>query len=96
MSIFGWDLPPGVTSRMIDESMGIGMPCEVCGHDCDRCICPECPTCGTHGDPVCYALGPVGHGLTLTPDQEEGAARLRDWQNQQDAADAAYGDDMEK
>lgn len=23
-SIFGWDLPPGVTQRMIDEAAGVG------------------------------------------------------------------------
>lgn len=29
--------------------------CEVCcTADLDRCVCPECPTCGSAGEPACY------------------------------------------
>lgn len=34
-------------------------PCEICGNDPFDCTCPECPKCGTVGDPKCY----VNHGL---------------------------------
>jgi hypothetical protein len=34
-------------------------PCIVCGQLLDDCICPECPVCGTPGDPGCYPA----HGL---------------------------------
>src|SRR5215467_3460019 len=56
MSKFGWDLPPGVTQRMIDEAYGRDdEPCEVCGQPVDNgCICPECPEYHTVGDPHCY------------------------------------------
>jgi hypothetical protein len=51
----GFNLPPGCTSRMIDEALGLDTPCEVCGGlpEVD-CICPECPECGAWGDPACY------------------------------------------
>lgn len=29
-------------------------PCIICGKSVDDCICPECPSCGGHGDPKCY------------------------------------------
>ena len=52
---FGWDLPPGVTNRMIDEAAGVtDEPCECCGKPVDECICEECPNCGAKGDPDCY------------------------------------------
>ena len=53
-SIFGWDLPPGVTSRMIDEAYGQEEPCQCCGNDPADCICEECPVCGEQGNPNCY------------------------------------------
>ena len=62
MSIFGWDLPAGVTSRDID---GGDAPCDLCGVHVDACECPECPTCGTVGDVDCLKK----HGMTLTPEQ---------------------------
>lgn len=40
-------------------------PCDVCGNLPDDCICPECATCGTVGDPKCYDE----HGLVRTPAQ---------------------------
>jgi len=59
MGMFGWDLPPGCTHRHIDEAFGQEGPCEVCGQSVDDCICPECPTCGSVGDPYCYCDGPA-------------------------------------
>jgi hypothetical protein len=47
--LFGWSLPPGVTSRMIDEAMGAEGPCAVCGESVDKCKCPECPECSDVG-----------------------------------------------
>jgi hypothetical protein len=82
--IFGWDLPPGVTQRMIDEAFGIEAPCDVCGKSVDDCICPECETCQSVGDPRCYdgvparrdptdavqlTAGVPSHGLDRTPEQ---------------------------
>lgn len=75
--VFGWSLPPGVTQRMIDEAAGgyDGQPCDVCGYDVDHCICPECPVCGSYGDPHCYEPSEgEHHGLHRTPDQEEAFA----------------------
>lgn len=40
--------------------------CEVCGQDLDNCVCPECPVCGSAGDPGCYC----GHGLIRTEEQK--------------------------
>lgn len=54
MGIFGWDLPPGCTTRHIEEAYGTEGPCDVCGRDIDHCICPECPVCQGIGDPACY------------------------------------------
>jgi hypothetical protein len=71
----GFNLPPGVTSRMIDEAYGIDQPCAVCCKDPADCICPECPQCGTTGDPNCYCDSSreegqrTGHGLRLSKEQ---------------------------
>lgn len=74
--LFGWDLPPGVTQRMIDEAYGADAPCMVCGgwpdSSKDPCICGECPKCGTHGDPDCYNK----HGMVRTYEQRIGLAWL--------------------
>lgn len=72
MGIFGWSLPPGVSTRDIDAAMGSG-PCEVCGGDVDRdeCCCPECDACGGLGEARCLAE----HGYVLTAEQVE-----RGWQ----------------
>jgi hypothetical protein len=51
----GFNLPPGCTSRMIDEALGLDEPCDVCGGSPEvDCICPECPVCESFGDPTCY------------------------------------------
>lgn len=68
---FGWDLPPGVTHRMIEEQCEEG-PCAVCCRSVDLCICPECPTCEAQGDPKCYSdpvHGKENHGLKLNKEQ---------------------------
>src|SRR5262249_46932882 len=107
--VFGWDLPPGVTSRMIDEAFGGGdPPCEVCGMAVDDCLCPECPQCGSVGDVRCYRSiacdrtkprGPYDtdtgdHGLEFTPEQIEARERARAWEAEQARIDAAQGDAM--
>lgn len=66
---FGWSLPPGVTTGMIDPG---DSPYEVCGVMPDDCICPECPTCGAQGDLKCYEE----HGLTRNEDQLRGRRKL--------------------
>ena len=38
----------------------------------DDCICPECPSCGSVGDPKCYKE----HGLVLSEQQTNGQAAL--------------------
>jgi hypothetical protein len=54
----GWNLPPGVTTVMIEHAYGGPEgPCAVCGLVIDDCICPECPVCNGVGDPVCYDGG---------------------------------------
>lgn len=62
--IFGWSYPPGCSGPPEDYQG----PCEVCGKDTDNCICPECPTCQSYGDPACYEK----HGLVRTQEQIEG------------------------
>jgi hypothetical protein len=62
--IFGWSYSPGCRGTPWDDDQ----PCEVCGKDVEKCICPECPTCGCHGDPQCYAPE-HGHGLVRSPAQ---------------------------
>lgn len=69
-SIFGWDLPPGVTNRMIEAQFEEG-PCEVCFRHVDDCICPECPKCGDFGNPQCY----IEHGLKYSIDQKIGKVK---------------------
>ena len=74
-SIFGWSYPPGVSSVPGDEP---DPPCEVCGGYPELdCICPECPVCGTFGDPLCYEK----HGLVRTSEQIEQLARKeKEWE----------------
>ena len=77
---FGWDLPPGVTQRMIDEQCGGDEgPCECCGCDPADCICPECPTCHTTGNLECYEViaRKVSHGLKFSREQCIGQSKLR-------------------
>lgn len=60
----GFNLPPGVTTAMINALSDEG-PCEVCGRFVDDCICPECPVCQAVGDPDCYDQ----HGMLRTAEQ---------------------------
>ncbi len=55
ISKFGWSLPPGVSTRDIENAYGEEGPCDMCGGTVDdTCICPECSICGSVGDPACY------------------------------------------
>jgi hypothetical protein len=69
MGIFGWSYPPGCNSVPGDEP---DPPCEICGGDIEvepedgGCICPECPVCGSYGDPRCY----IEHGSRRTEEQK--------------------------
>jgi hypothetical protein len=93
-NVFGWDLPPGVTQRMIDDQFGTEAPCDVCGKWADDCICPECPVCGEYGNPACYAADgdflpdpQRTHGLTRSDAQVRTYA---EFQAEQDALAAAW------
>ena len=68
-SIFGWDLPPGCTTRHIDEAYGVEQPCDVCGKNVDDCICPECECCGEVGQLKCYTDGHGTKRLKLSREQ---------------------------
>ena len=73
MGIFGWSLPPGVTTLPGEEEY----PCEVCGEFPDNCICPECPVCSDAGNPSCYPM----HGLHRTFEQKWNfACRSQEWE----------------
>ena len=37
-----------------DPAADVFPACDICGHEAGHCICPECPVCGTQGDPKCY------------------------------------------
>ena len=86
-SIFGWDYPPGCSGPPDYD-----VPCDICGEEVDDCICPECPVCGSYGDPDCY----INHGMRRTEEQKfslecnerewEEEARVEDlyWKNHQD------------
>lgn len=51
-------------------------PCAVCGLG-DDCICPECPQCGSQGDPYCYK----DHGMILSQEQIDSLAKQeKTWQ----------------
>lgn len=54
MPDFGWSLPPGAAGHPSAPWNQPDMPCEVCGLEVDRCICPECPVCEEQGNPLCY------------------------------------------
>jgi hypothetical protein len=82
MSIFGWSLPPGCGSLPGEEDY----PCEICGEFENTCVCPECPECGSVGDPDCYK--PEGCNLILSQEQIDSLAKNESkWaeQNKRDA-----------
>lgn len=72
MGVFGWSLPPGVTTLPGEEDEG---PCEVCGHSVDSCICEECPVCGEYGNTLCY----LEHDMVLSPEQIKGLEAVIDY-----------------
>ena len=82
---FGWDLPPGCTHAMI-EAQCAEYPCEVCGEYPDNCICPECPICGTNGDPECYK----NHGMIRTPEQIKSLSEFLESARAEAQAEAEY------
>jgi hypothetical protein len=87
-SIFGWDLPPGVSMRDLDPPE---CPCDVCGRLSNDCICPECPICDVPGDPGCYLDGSyTGHGLQRSLAQMAGLMRLEEEYRREVEADARY------
>jgi hypothetical protein len=55
---------------MIEEALGVDVPCDVCGRHVDDCICPECPECAFTGDPKCYKE----HGMIMSQEQIESRA----------------------
>ena len=73
MGIFGWSYPPGCSGPPeYDEE-----PCEICGEHIDNCTCPECPECGSVGDPRCY----IEHGMRRTEEQKFSLeCNERDWE----------------
>jgi hypothetical protein len=83
---FGWDLPPGVSMSDIDPPE---QPCEVCGIEAGNCICPECPQCGSYGDPHCYEK----HGLVRTPEQIDSRAAYETARERDRRVEPDYGDD---
>lgn len=90
----GWNLPPGCTSKMIDDAMGADARCEVCHLYVDSCVCPECPKCGDVGNAQCYML----HGLEHTKEQLDAQDRAAKAQADEDAyweqlaEEARYGE----
>ena len=40
---FGWDLPPGVTSQMIDDQAYVPPECDQCGNALEECEPGTCP-----------------------------------------------------
>ena len=92
-SHFGWSLPPGVSNRMIEDSLGAEGPCDVCRKPVDLCICPECCVCGGQGDLRCYDGGyPDGmlHGLKRSQQQIDSELAARREQEAEQARWAAY------
>ena len=91
-SIFGWDYPPGAANDPRAPWNQEDGPCAVCGNDVDDCICPECPECGSHGDPDCYEK----HGLTRSDAQIKSLAEREEQWAEDSAAQAAADEQMER
>lgn len=70
MGIFGWSYPAGAENDPNAPYNQEDSPCEVCGLFPDSCICPECPVCGSYGDPACYDGIIPNHGLIRSEEQE--------------------------
>ena len=95
MSIFGWDYPPGCTSRDIDR-LYQEETCDCCGELPDDCICPTCEECGDCGNRACYRK----HNLVLNQSQREKfwlqTCKLVELRKQQEAADEDYAISLEE
>lgn len=63
MSKFGWSYPPGAAGDPSAPWNQEDGPCAVCCKLVDACVCHECPTCGSVGDPNCYDVN--GHRMKL-------------------------------
>jgi hypothetical protein len=61
-------------------------PCDICGNSVDDCICPECPECGTVGDPLCYKE----HGLIRSNEQVESLAKWNSYWEEQNRLENEY------
>ena len=71
--IFGWSLPPGVTSSMLPGNSSYDEQCTQCGNHLDNCVCPECSECGDVGNPDCYDPShKYYHGMKLNDEQIDG------------------------
>ena len=70
MSVFGWSYPAGAANDPFAPYNQTDEPCGCCGRFPDDCICPECPTCGSVGDPDCYDK----HGMVRSQAQIESLA----------------------
>jgi hypothetical protein len=91
----GWNLPPGCSTRHIEDAFGSEAPCDVCGLWCEECICPECPVCQTYGDPKCYEE----HGMRRSKAQidsldEKTAEHLADLKAENRAYEQMWLDDQ--
>ena len=85
MGLFGWDLPPGVSSLPGEYE---DCTCLTCGKNVDYCDCPECVFCGNVGDPACYEL----HGMILSAAQEHSLKKALEKVKEYNA----YWDEMDK
>lgn len=72
-------------------------PCEICGRETSACVCPECETCNSQGDPKCIEE----HGLKpalrrCEPCNGVGAVLevLNDWYPGSDVVEPVYGGPM--
>ena len=101
-SIFGWDLPPGVTQRMIDDAFGHEGPldCPVCndGEELDGPDCEKCAnvTCIKHGCIVCQDLEKQ---RAMPPGYAEALAAEAKWAEEQEkfwAEEAAAQEEARK
>jgi hypothetical protein len=77
----GFNLPPGCSTRDIDEAAGVERPCAVCAKSVDNCVCQECSMCKEVGNPHCYkpasAADRKAHGLRLSREQVIGRSEAR-------------------
>jgi len=85
---FGWDLPPGVTDKMIDEAMGGNevpwqWECEACGNSEEKLeeqdLPDACPNCGTNDQEMfrCWEMEPE----EPDPDRQYEERRERQWKD---------------